>query len=178
MDRPERLVFVSSSHHLDGDPSLSDITWQERRDGTWDFLRAYKDSKLHDVLLAKAFARRWGGKSTRDPGDGDGDGGGGDIVAGVRSNALDPGWVPTKMGGPQAPGSLDAAVETYVMLAEGSGGGGGSSSSKGGKGGQATGKLFGPGGLERSPKLEADDVATQDRLLEILERITGVKVPD
>ena len=156
MDRPSRLVYVTSGYHHSGDPSLRDITWQERGDGAWDDLTAYKDSKLHDVLLAKAFAGRWGSKH------------------GVRSNALDPGWVPTKMGGASAPGSLDAAVETYVMLAEGAGGPDG----KKGEGGDATGKLFGPRRKESRPKLESDDVAIQDKLIEILEGITGVKVPE
>ena len=40
------------------------------------------DSKLFDMVLAFAVARRW---------------------PGVLSNALEPGWVPTRMGGPGAP---------------------------------------------------------------------------
>jgi hypothetical protein len=50
---------------------------------------------LHDVLLAFAVARRW---------------------PEVYSNALEPGWVPTKMGGPGAPDSLDDAHRTQVWL--------------------------------------------------------------
>jgi hypothetical protein len=34
------------------------------------------------------------------------------LFADVLSNALEPGWVPTKMGGPGAPGDLDAAPKT------------------------------------------------------------------
>lgn len=190
MHRPRRLVYVTSGYHHNGDASLRDVAWQERGGGSrsgggedddaaWSDLQAYADSKLHDVLLAKAFARRWGRGESSSSSVGEG--------RGVRSNALDPGWVPTKMGGASAPGSLDAAVETYVMLAEGAdggggGGGGGDRAGKGsdgsGEGGDATGKLFGPRRKEIRSKAEADDVGVQDRLIEILEEITGVKFPE
>ena len=134
----------------------------------------YADSKLHDVLMAKAFARRFNGGRGRGRGTGDSN-----II--IRSNALDPGWVPTKMGGASAPGSLDAAVETYVMLAEGTEDTEGTartkdSSDKGEK--AVTGKLFGPRRKESRPKAEANDIAIQDKLIEILEVVTGVKVPE
>jgi NAD(P)-dependent dehydrogenase (short-subunit alcohol dehydrogenase family) len=51
---------------------------------------------LHDVLIAFAAARRW---------------------SDVHSNALEPGWVATKMGGPGAPDNLDEAHRTQVWLA-------------------------------------------------------------
>jgi NAD(P)-dependent dehydrogenase (short-subunit alcohol dehydrogenase family) len=70
--RPKRLVYLSSGLHQDGDPSLKDLTWADR---PWVGQQAYADTKLHDVLLAFAFARRW---------------------PSVLSNALEPGWVPTK----------------------------------------------------------------------------------
>jgi hypothetical protein len=38
-------------------------------------------------------------------------------MADVLSNALEPGWVPTKMGGPGAPDDMDAAPRTQVWLA-------------------------------------------------------------
>jgi NAD(P)-dependent dehydrogenase (short-subunit alcohol dehydrogenase family) len=56
-------------------PSLEDLAWERR---PWNGAAAYSDSKLHDVLLAFAVARHW---------------------PEVLSNALEPGWVPTKMGG-------------------------------------------------------------------------------
>jgi NAD(P)-dependent dehydrogenase (short-subunit alcohol dehydrogenase family) len=43
---------------------------------------AYSASKLFDATFTAAVARRW---------------------PGVLSNAVEPGWVPTKMGGPGAP---------------------------------------------------------------------------
>ena len=60
----------------------------------------YGNTKLQVVMFAKAVARRW---------------------TGCLSNAVDPGWVPTKMGGPTATDDLDKAVDTYVMLAVGKG---------------------------------------------------------
>jgi NAD(P)-dependent dehydrogenase (short-subunit alcohol dehydrogenase family) len=91
--RPDRLVYLSSGMHRGGDPDLSDLQWTNRR---WNGAQAYSDSKLFDVVLAFAVARRW---------------------PGVLSNALEPGWVPTKMGGPGAPDDLSLAAVTQVWLA-------------------------------------------------------------
>jgi NAD(P)-dependent dehydrogenase (short-subunit alcohol dehydrogenase family) len=93
LNKPKRLVYLSSGMHRGGDSSLKDLLWKERR---WNGSAAYADTKLHDVILAFAVARKW-----RD----------------VLSNALEPGWVPTKMGGPGAPDDLDAAPKTQVWLA-------------------------------------------------------------
>ena len=54
LQRPDRLVYLSSGMHLGGDPSLQDVQWTRRR---WNGAGAYSDSKLHDVLLALAVAR-------------------------------------------------------------------------------------------------------------------------
>jgi NAD(P)-dependent dehydrogenase (short-subunit alcohol dehydrogenase family) len=91
--RPKRLIYLSSGLHENGDPSLKDLTWEKR---PWRGQQAYADTKFHDVLLAFAFARRWP-----------------DIL----SNALDPGWVATKMGGPNASDDLEAGRRTQVWLA-------------------------------------------------------------
>src|SRR5271170_3894519 len=90
---PDRLVYLSSGMHRGGDPGLGDLQWSRRR---WNGAQAYSDSKLFDVVLAFAVARRW---------------------AGVLSNALEPGWVPTKMGGPGAPDDLSLAPVTQAWLA-------------------------------------------------------------
>lgn len=137
MKRPKRLVFVSSGLHRGGSPRLE-------REG--EVLGAgYSDSKLHDVMLANAFARRW---------------------EGTASNSLDPGWVPTKMGGAGATDDIEKAVETYVMLALGEG--------------EAEGKTgsYWHDSREQTPKKDALDEGLQDRLLAELERISGVKVVD
>ena len=93
INKPERLVYLSSGLHRSGDSSLHDLQWKER---PWNGSSAYADTKLHDVILAFAVARKW---------------------LDVLSNALEPGWVPTKMGGPGAPDDLEAGPTTQVWLA-------------------------------------------------------------
>jgi NAD(P)-dependent dehydrogenase (short-subunit alcohol dehydrogenase family) len=93
IERPGRLVYLSSSMHRDGDSSLRDFDWIERR---WDSSRAYSESKLYVTALAFTVARRW---------------------PDVLSNAVDPGWVPTKMGGPGAPDDLEMGYLTQTWLA-------------------------------------------------------------
>jgi NAD(P)-dependent dehydrogenase (short-subunit alcohol dehydrogenase family) len=86
-------VYLSSGMHRGGDPDLADLQWRHRR---WNGSQAYADSKLFDAVLAAAVARRW---------------------PGVLSNAVDPGWVPTRMGGPGAPGDLSLGPVTQAWLA-------------------------------------------------------------
>ena len=93
IERPGRLVYLSSSMHRGGGGSLRDIDWVERR---WDPTQAYSESKLYVTALAFAVARRW---------------------PDVLSNAVDPGWVPTKMGGPGAPDDLEMGHLTQTWLA-------------------------------------------------------------
>jgi NAD(P)-dependent dehydrogenase (short-subunit alcohol dehydrogenase family) len=90
---PARLVYLSSGMHSGGDADLSDPQWARRR---WNGAQAYSDSKLYDVALAFAVARYW---------------------PDVLSNAVEPGWVPTKMGGPGAPDDLSLAPVTQAWLA-------------------------------------------------------------
>lgn len=93
ISRPKRLVYLSSGLHKSGDATLADLTWERR---PWQGTQAYSDSKFHDVLLAFAVARLW---------------------PRVLSNALEPGWVPTKMGGPHAPDDLQKGHLTQAWLA-------------------------------------------------------------
>lgn len=90
---PKRLIYLSSGMHRGGDPNLDDPQWKRR---TWNGSQAYSDSKLFDAVLAFAVARKW---------------------RGVFSNAVEPGWVATKMGGPNAPDDLEAGAATQVWLA-------------------------------------------------------------
>jgi len=90
---PARLVYLSSGMHTGGDPSLADPQWKARR---WNGTQAYSDSKLFDLALAFAVARHW---------------------PQVLSNALEPGWVPTKMGGRGAPDDLSLGAVTQAWLA-------------------------------------------------------------
>lgn len=91
--KPRRLIYLSSGLHRSGDPSLKDLIWEQR---PWNGYAAYSDSKLHDVILAFAIARKW-----KD----------------VHSNSVEPGWVATKMGGPGAPDSLAEGPVTQAWLA-------------------------------------------------------------
>lgn len=93
IERPARLIYMSSGMHRGGDASLHDIDWTER---AWNASRAYSESKFYVTALALAVARRWP-----------------DVV----STAVDPGWVPTKMGGPSAPDSLALGRATQAWLA-------------------------------------------------------------
>jgi hypothetical protein len=93
-------------------------------------------------LLANAVARKW---------------------PDVQTNSMDPGWVPTKMGGAGASGDIGAAVKTYVMLINGDT--------------QATGKYFFKS-AETQVKKEALDTAAQDKFLDICEKTTGIKFPE
>jgi NAD(P)-dependent dehydrogenase (short-subunit alcohol dehydrogenase family) len=95
INKPKRLVYISSGLHQRGDPSLKDLNWDIR---SWDGMSAYSDSKLHNLILAFTVARKW---------------------QEVLSNAMEPGWVPTKMGGPEAPDSLEEGSKTQVWLAAG-----------------------------------------------------------
>ncbi len=93
IERPQRLIYLSSGMHRGGDSSLRDIDWVERR---WEPSRAYSESKLFLTALAFAVARHW---------------------PDVLSNAVDPGWVPTKMGGASAPDDLTLGHLTQTWLA-------------------------------------------------------------
>ena len=93
VERPDRLVYLSSGMERGGDPDLDDPQWTRRR---WNGAQAYSDSKLFDVMLAFAVARHW---------------------PVVLSNAVTPGWVPTKMGGPGAPDDMSLAPVTQTWLA-------------------------------------------------------------
>jgi NAD(P)-dependent dehydrogenase (short-subunit alcohol dehydrogenase family) len=92
---PQRLVYLSSGMHLGGEVRFDDLQWTER---SWNGAQAYSDSKLLDVVLAFAVARRW---------------------PQVLSNAVHPGWVATKMGGAGAPDDISLGPETQVWLAVG-----------------------------------------------------------
>src|SRR3954469_21681274 len=91
--RPRRLVYLSSGMHRGGAGALHDVDWVERR---WDATRAYSESKLYVTALAFAVARHW---------------------PDVLSNAVDPGWVATKMGGAGAPDDFEMGYLTQTWLA-------------------------------------------------------------
>ena len=95
LEPADRLVYLTSGMLSGGDASLDDAQWTRRR---WNWMQAYSDSKLFDTMLAFAVAR---------------------LRPGVRSNAVNPGWVPTRMGGAGAPDDLELGAGTQVWLAAG-----------------------------------------------------------
>jgi NAD(P)-dependent dehydrogenase (short-subunit alcohol dehydrogenase family) len=138
IERPDRLVYLSSSMHRGGDGTLEDIDWTKRR---WDTFRAYSESKLYVTALAFAVARRW---------------------PKVLSNAVDPGWVPTRMGGPGAPEDLEKGHLTQTWLAVSDE-----------AAARVSGKLF-KHREPQQPSPDALDTKFQDRLIVRLAELTGI----
>jgi NAD(P)-dependent dehydrogenase (short-subunit alcohol dehydrogenase family) len=139
--KPQRLVYVSSGMHRGGDSSLRDLVWKER---AWNGSSAYADTKLHDVILAFAVARKW---------------------VDVLSNAIEPGWVPTRMGGPGAPDDLDEGPKTQVWLA-----------TSDEPAARVTGQYF-YHMKRRAADPAASDPAIQEKLLGECARLSGVPFP-
>jgi len=139
-DRPDRLIYLSSGlHHAGADAgSLRDIDWTSR---PWNPARAYAESKLHLTALALTLARAW---------------------PDVLSNVVDPGWVPTRMGGPSATGDLQMGHLTQTWLAASH---------------DPAATVSGGYWYHRqrqAPAPQARDPAFQDQLLDRLAALTGV----
>lgn len=138
IERPQRLIYVSSSMHQSGRPKLDGMDWSGRR-----VTGSYSDSKLFVTTLAAAVARR-----------------GPDVF----SNAVDPGWVPTKMGGPNAPDDLRLGHLTQEWLA----------TSDAAEARTTNGYWHHQRRIEPHPAVQ--DVMFQNRLLEELTRATGASL--
>ncbi|HXB91095.1 MAG TPA: SDR family NAD(P)-dependent oxidoreductase, partial [Puia sp.] len=139
IQRPERLVYLSSGMHMQGNPRLEALTFETIRAG---HSPTYSDTKLYDLILCKAVARKW---------------------PDVYANAVDPGWVPTKMGGRNAPDNLEKGYETQAWLAV--------SDDSGAK---VSGRYF----FHQKDRLylrAADDVAVQEQFLALCARLSGVR---
>jgi NAD(P)-dependent dehydrogenase (short-subunit alcohol dehydrogenase family) len=141
LPRPARLVYLSSQMHHSGRPDLSDPQWARR---AFRGSQAYSDSKLAVTALAFAVAARH---------------------PDVLSNAVDPGWVRSRMGGAGAPVSLAAGAATPVRLAT-------SDDALV----RVTGRYFTAGHAQPAHPA-ASDPAFQDAVLDICAQITGVKLP-
>ena len=137
MAPPGRLVYLTSGLQSSGSADLEDI--QSSRSGNG--MSAYSDSKMWDVALAFAVARRW---------------------PDVSSNAVDPGWIKTSMGGAGATGELADGAETQVWLA--------TSDEPAAK---VTGRYL-YRRQERRANPDAADPAMQDALLAACAQLTGV----
>lgn len=135
--RPKRLIYLSSDMHSQGRSKLESFKTETGR-------ITYSDSKLHVLMLCMAVARRW---------------------PDVYANAVDPGWVPTKMGGRGAPDDLQKGYETQTWLAT-------SDDEKA----KVSGRYF-HHRKESRHNPEADDALLQERFLSLCEEITGVSFP-
>jgi NAD(P)-dependent dehydrogenase (short-subunit alcohol dehydrogenase family) len=133
--------ILSSGLHQSGDPSLNDLAWKNR---PWRGQQAYSDTKFHDVLLAFGIARHW---------------------SNVLSNALDPGWVATKMGGPGATDDLEEGFRTQVWLAVSND-----------PAATITGEYFFHMKL-RTPHPKTRDIDRQEKLFEACRKYSGVDLP-
>ncbi len=137
IQKPKRLIYLSSSMHLHGRANLENFKN--------DYPRiSYSDSKLHVMMLCMAVARKW---------------------SDVYANAVDPGWVPTKMGGQGAPDDLQKGYETQTWLAV-------SNDSRPKVSGRYYYHL-----AERRYNPQAGDVMLQERFLSLCRDITGVPFP-
>jgi len=140
IQKPKRLIYISSGMHLQGDPGLKNLdTGTSNRSGY-----TYSDTKLHDVILCMAVARKW---------------------PTVYANVVDPGWVPTKMGGTGAPDNLEKGFETQAWLAV-------SDDEKA----KVTGRYF-HHKREAHHHPQAGNITLQERFLALCEQTTGVRFP-
>jgi NAD(P)-dependent dehydrogenase (short-subunit alcohol dehydrogenase family) len=137
IQKPERLIYMSSDMHEGGHPKLKSFKTDPSQ-------ITYSDSKLHVLMLCKAVARKW---------------------PQLYANALNPGWVPTKMGGPNAPDDLQKGYETQVWLA--------TSNDERAK---VSGRYFFHK-KETRYNHYADDVDVQEKFLDLCEEMTGVSLP-
>jgi NAD(P)-dependent dehydrogenase (short-subunit alcohol dehydrogenase family) len=142
IEKPKRLIYLSSGLHQQADATLRDPLWQQR---PWNGQAAYSETKFHDVLLAFAVARFW---------------------PDVFSNALEPGWVPTKMGGPGAPDDLHQGCLTQAWLA-----------ASDEDAARVSGEYF-YHQRRREPHAATRDVDKQTTLLQLCERLSGIKLSE
>ncbi|MFD1721889.1 SDR family NAD(P)-dependent oxidoreductase [Amnibacterium endophyticum] len=132
MTDPDRLVYLSSGSHHGGKADVGPV---EGRGSL-----SYSDSKLLDAALSAAVARR---------------------KPDVLVNAVDPGWIATRMGGSSAPGDLDQGSATQIWLA-----------TSDDPAATVTGRYFKDSAEARTEPAVTDE-AFQDELLAALERRTG-----
>ena len=140
IERPRRLVYLSSGMHRGGTASVHDVDWIERR---WNSSQAYSDSKLYLTALTFAVARFW---------------------PDVLSNAVDPGWVATKMGGPGAPDDFEEGYFTQTWLAVSDD-----------PAAMVSGRYW-HHRRSRTPAREVSDPRFQDQLSAKLAELTGVRL--
>jgi len=136
-----RMIYLTSGLEADGRANLVDLQWTNR---LWDGMQAYSDSKLYDSMLAFEVA-------ATNP----------DIIV----NSVDPGWIKTELGGPQAPDPVELGADTQVWLATAD---------------EPITLASGQYVKRREvhvPNPETQSIESRRGLVEELERLTGVTLP-
>lgn len=139
MERPGRLIYLSSGMHTGGRAVLEGMDWSGGKASG-----SYSDSKLFVSAFAAAIARLWP-----------------DVV----SSSVNPGWVPTKMGGSSAPDDLRLGHLTQEWLATSD---------------DPQARVSGSYWHHQQrvePHRAVKDAGFQRRLLAELEKATGVAIP-
>jgi len=133
----QRHVYLSSSMHRGGrlnTARLAELDWTGTRPTA-----SYSDSKLLVTALAAAVGR---------------------LRPGTWANAVDPGWVPTRMGGAGAPDDLEAGHRTQAWLALGDDP-------------RTHTSAYWHHQRTQDPDRRVNDIEFQDRLLAALRMVTG-----
>lgn len=141
IERPGRLIYLSSGMHQGGSSNLDDIDWAKR---TWSAGQAYSESKLYVAALSSAISAWWP-----------------DVITG----SVNPGWVPTRMGGASAPDDLEMGHQTQTWLAASD---------------EVTKRESGQYWYHRQPvraAQEVTDTVFQKKLINKLEQLTGMVLP-
>jgi len=144
MTPPARAILLSSSMHRSASTARTIVTGEGAVTSLVSRM-GYSESKLAVTALALAMARR---------------------IPQTLAHAVDPGWVPTRMGGPSAPDSLLEGHRTQDWLATA----------------EATDIMPRTGGnwhhfATQRPHPAAQDEAFQEDLLAALEAFTGLTFP-
>ncbi len=141
MPIPSRAIYLTSGLEADGTWEPGDLQWEGR---AWDGMKAYSDSKLHDLMLAFEVAARHPESAV---------------------NAVDPGWIKTEMGGPQAPDPVELGAETQVWLA-----------TSADPNATSSGRYVKRREVHE-PNPRGRDTNARAELIAELERITGIRLP-
>ena len=140
IESPRRLVYISSGMHRVA-PKLADPFWRSR---SWSGSQAYSESKFYVTALAFAVAR---------------------LKPAIHANAVDPGWVPTRMGGQAAPDDPEEGAATQVALAIG----------EDNKLSRLSGQISHHMAV-REPERRTRDTQLQDQVLDLCRELSGVSL--
>ncbi len=134
IENPNRLIYLSSTMHNGGCALKSDAAISDVN---------YSDSKLQLTMLMRYVSKKF---------------------KGIYVNAVNPGWVPTKMGGAGAPDNLQQGYKTQVWLAT-------SEDSEA----KVSGKYF-YHQRRQEPHSNCYDTEAQEQLISICEKLSGVEL--